>query len=169
MEKTKENQIENLGYLDMLGSAAPVETGKRGRPTGPKKVKKEDVKELTLEERFMLLKQQLLADLRAGDLHPEVLKDIIERKQVQITDRHQQQGEKLWAKILLKRGKLRDELIAKGKGHTTVFGKIQVTEMGDGLHMVLPAGMSFMDKKSTRKIELINEMASYEAWHKIGI
>jgi hypothetical protein len=156
--------MEDLNLLNSIKPAPAVAKGKPGRPRGKKLIKKEQVKALTAAEKFQLLKKQLIKDLTAEDYDPRILKDIIEAKDRNLTITHHTQGGKLWAKLLLQRGKLREK--KKDTAQVTIFDGIICRKFSDGLQFELPRGLSFREKKTGRVIELIDEL---EMWSSIGI
>ena len=141
--------------------------GERGRPRKKTVESQDDWDRLTDQEKFQVLKAELIKDLKASDLNPKVLKDLIKHRMDFATGKHHEWGEKLWAKLLLQRGKYREEQRVAGKCETTIFGSIKIHKFADGIQMELPLGYSLKPKPSKKVIEINDAIRAYELYNSV--
>ena len=131
-----------------------LDFGKRGRPSGSTKRKKK-VKELTRNEIFLILKNQLLADLRNKDIDPTTLKQMIRDRGINASERTGSKGSKLWMEILIRRGEFRE--LQKDLVQATVFGGIACYKFNDGMQFELPSGLSLRKSIMNQELEIFIE------------
>lgn len=131
-----------------------LQLGARGRPKGSTKQKKKE-KELTPNERFILMKNQLLVDLRNKDFDPSTLKRMIREREGNKSERMGSKGSRLFLEILLRRGEIREQV--KDTAKHTEFGGIHVYEFDNGNQYEVPPGFSLRKQYLDQELEIIIE------------
>ena len=154
-----EEQVKQVKFADF--GPAP---GKRGRPTKKTVADQDDWNKLTDQEKFQVLKAELIKDLHTQQdaLDPVRLRDMVKHRMDFATGKHHEWGEKLWGRLLLQRGKFREANKDLGKCETTVFGSITVHKFADGLQLELPMGYSLKQKKNKHITKVNDAIKAYE-------
>jgi len=141
--------------------------GERGRPRKKTVESQDDWDRLTDQEKFQVLKAELIKDLKGKDLNPIPLKKMIEHRMEFATGKHHEWGEKLWGRLMIQRGKFREQEKDAGNCETTIFGSIKIHQFANGIQMELPIGYSLKPKRTKKVIEINDAIRAYELYNEI--
>lgn len=155
-------EVKKLKFADF-----GTKIGERGRPRKQTVDGQDDWDRLSDQEKFQVLKAEMIKDLRGKDLNPKPLKDMIKHRMEFATGKHHELGEKLWGKLMIQRGKFREAQKDAGECETTIFGSITVHQFANGIQMELPLGYSLKPKRTRKVIEINDAIRAYELYNDI--